>query len=462
MQNKTKALGTESIGKLIAQYSIPSVIAMVVNAIYNVVDRIFIGKFVGEAALASLTIAFPIMMVTFAFAALIGAGGSALMSIKLGEKDERGASQVFGNTLGTGFLVIVTTVIVLFFNLQSILSLFGASTEVMGLAEDYMKIILIGAVIQTGGFILTNTVRTEGNPMLPMKSMIASALTNILLDYLFIAFFGWGVEGAALATVIGQSVGLVMLLGFYIKKQSHLKLKAKDFIPDPRIVGAIASIGFATFIGTIGNSVAMTVMNRALSQYGGTAAITSMGAINSLHTLCIMPLMGIQQGLQPIMGYNYGAGKNKRVYKTLGMGTGVATAFATLVFLVLQIFPVFCISLFIDPASPTIPTAVTGLRYFVLLLPLISVNLIGTAFFQSTNRGKTALWLSMLRQIFFLIPLVLILPRFFALTGVWAAAPLSDGLSILITLLVLFADYKRHGKKEENPTVEETPRALRA
>jgi len=455
-------LGSEPIGRLIAKYSIPSVIAMMVNAIYNVVDRIFIGKFVGEAALASLTIAFPIMMLTFAFAALIGAGGSALMSIKLGEKDERGASHVFGNTLGAGFLVIVTTVTVLFFNLQSILTLFGANSEVMGLAEAYMKIILLGSIIQMGSFILTNTVRTEGNPVLPMKSMISSALTNIVLDYIFIAHFGWGVEGAALATVIGQSIGLIMLLGFYIRKQSHLKLRIKDFIPEPRLVGAIATIGFATFIGTVGNSVSMTFMNRALSQYGGTAAITSMGAINSLFTICIMPLIGIQQGLQPIMGYNYGAGNYKRVYKTLGLGTGVAVTFATVVFLILQSFPVFSISLFIDSSSPTIPTAVTGLRYFILLLPLISVNLIGTSFFQSTNRGKTALWLSMLRQFFFLIPLVLILPRFFALTGVWAAAPLSDSLSILITFVVLFADYKRHGKKEDSPTDEKPLQTLRA
>ena len=462
MQDKTKALGTESIGKLIARYSIPSIIAMVVNAIYNVVDRIFIGKFVGEAALASLTIAFPVMMITFAFAALIGAGGAALMSIKLGEKDERGASHVFGNTLGTGFFVILLTVSTLLINLQSILTIFGANSEVLGLAEAYMKIILIGAIVQTGSFILTNTVRTEGNPMLPMKSMIISALVNIVLDYIFIARFEWGVEGAALATVIGQSAGLVMLLGFYIRKQSHLKLRLKDFVPDPQVVGPIATIGFATFIGTVGNSVSMTFMNRALSQYGGTAAITSMGAINSLFTICIMPMIGIQQGLQPIMGYNYGAGNNKRVYKTLGMGTGVAIAFSTVVFLVLQLFPETCISLFIDSSSPTIPTAVTGLRYFVLLLPFICVNLIGTAFFQSTNRGKTALWLSMLRQFFFLIPLLLILPRFFALTGVWAAAPLADGLSILITLIVVLADFKRHGKKEDISRGEKPLRPLSA
>ena len=462
MKNKTRALGTEPIGRLIAQYSIPSVIAMVVNAIYNVVDRIFIGQLVGEAALASLTIAFPIMMTTFAFAALIGAGGAALMSIKLGERDEEGASHVFGNTLGTGFLVIVATVCGLLFNLQSILTIFGANSEVLGLAEDYMKIILPGAIIQTISFILNNTVRTEGNPMLPMKAMITSALTNIVLDYFFIAHFEWGVEGAALATVIGQTTGLIILLSFYFKKQSHLKLKVKDFIPELRIVGSIATIGFATFIGTVGNSVSITFMNRALSLYGGTGAITSMGAINSLFTICIMPLMGIQQGLQPIMGYNHGADNNKRVYKTLGLGTGVAVAFATIVFIVLQSFPVFFISMFIDSSSPTMPTAVTGLRYFILLLPVISINIIGTAFFQSTNRGKTALWLSMLRQFFFLIPLVLILPRFIALTGVWAATPLADGLSVLITLLVVLADFKRHGKEEDARAAEEAPRALRA
>ncbi|MBI9107888.1 MAG: MATE family efflux transporter [Spirochaetales bacterium] len=449
--DKTKELGTQPIGKLIARYSLPSVIAMLVNAIYNVVDRIFIGNYVGEGALAGLTIAFPVMMIIFAFASLIGAGGSALISIKLGEKDMRGAAHVFGNTVGTGIIITAVTLGIVFVNLEGLLGIFGATEEIISYALSYMRIILYGFIFQMLSFTFNNSVRTEGQPLLPMAAMMISAVTNIILDYFFIVRAGMGVEGAALATIIGQFSGFAILLSFYIRGKSQLRPEFRDFIPQLSIVVKIFSIGFATFIGTLGTSVAMTFLNRGLSEYGGTPAITAMGAINSLYTFFIMPIIGIQQGLQPIIGYNYGAKRHKRVYQTLKSGIGVAVVFSVVVFVVLQTFPELFISMFIDSASSTAGIAATGLRYFILMLPVLSINIIGVAFFQATARGKTSMVLSMLRQFIFLVPFVLILPGFIGLTGVWIATPIADALAVLITLAVLIID----SRKSREPDADE-------
>jgi putative MATE family efflux protein len=447
--NKTNELETKSIGKLLAQYSIPSVIAMIVNAIYNVVDRIFIGQFAGEKALAGLTIAFPLMMILFAFASLIGAGGAALLSINLGKKDIRSTSHVFANMLSVGIIITLITVITMYFNLEPLLNMFGATKDVLSYSSDYMNIILFGFVFQMISFNLNSAVRSENQPLLSMSAMLSSAITNIILDYIFIVILGWGVKGAALATISGQLVGLLILTTFYIRRKSVLKLKPSDFIPRWSVYSKIIAIGFSTFISTIGTSVAMSFLNRGLVKYGGTAAITSMGAINSLYTLFIMPIMGIQQGMQPIIGYNHGARKTDRVLKTLRLGITIGVIFSTVVFILLQVFPVTFISLFLDPNSPTISVAVTGLRIYIIMLPLLSINLFGIAFYQSTARSTQALLLGLLRQFVLLIPFVLIMQNLFGLIGVWASAPIADGLSIIITAFALFISLK----KEKNQSL---------
>lgn len=441
--DKTKELGEKPIGSLLIKYSIPAVIAMVVNAIYNIVDRIFIGNYVGEEALGALVIAFPLMMIIFAFASLVGAGAGALMSIKLGEKNRREASHVFGNSISVGFIITAVTLIVIYINLDSLLVLLGASVEILPDAKSYMNIILVGFVFQILSFILNNTVRVEAQPLLPMVAMLSSAIINIILDFVFIAVFDWGVQGAAIATITGQFVGFVILMSFYLRRKSSLHIMKKDLVPNFKIIGEIFTIGFSSFIGTVGVSVAMTILNRSLGEYGGNAAITSMGAINSLYALFIMPIMGLQQGMQPIVGYNYGAKLIKRSYATLKIALVVSTIFATLVFAALQLFPELFIGMFMDSKSETMGIAVDGLRIFMLMLPLLSINILGVAFFQSTGNGRMALILSLLRQFILLIPLVYILPQFFGLAGVWFATPISDGLSIFITFIALIWSYKK-------------------
>lgn len=447
MDNRTNELGTQSIGKLLAQYSIPSVIAMIVNAIYNVVDRIFIGNFAGENALAGLTIAFPVMMVIFAFASLIGIGGAALMSINLGKKDLKETSHVFANMMSLGIIITLALLLYLKFNLDGILTFFGATAETLKYASDYLIIIIYGFIFQMISFNLSGAVRTENRPILSMIAMISSALTNIVLDYIFIVKFDMGVQGAALATITGQFVGLIMLLSFYLRKNSILQLKLKYFIPNKKIFFAIISIGITSFITTLGTSIAMSFMNRGLIEYGGTAAITAMGAINSLFTLFIMPIMGIQQGMQPIIGYNHGANQMDRSYKTLRLGITVGVIFSTFVFILMQVFPKTFISLFINPESDTIGIAVTGLRIFMIMLPLLSINLFAVAFYQSIAKSQQALILGIIRQFVFLIPLILILKNSFGLNGVWSSVPISDGLAIIISLFALIKSYN-NSKKE--------------
>jgi putative MATE family efflux protein len=436
--DRTAELGTKPVGPLLAQYSIPAVIAMLVNAIYNVVDRIFIGRFAGEVALAGLTISFPIMMVIFAFASLIGVGGAALLSIRLGEQDEDGANKVFGNTIGFGILVTGITLFAIFLNLEGLLGLFGATSAVMESASTYLSIIIGGFIFQMMAFILNNSVRTEGRPMLSMTAMLVSAITNILLDFLFITIFGWGVAGAAYATIAGQFTGLMILARFYLSGKSHLKLSVRDFALNGRVLARIASIGFATFVSTIGTSVALLFLNRGLSAFGGVPAVTAMGVINSLYTFFIMPIMGITQGMQPIIGYNHGARKKERVGKALRLGLSVGILFSSVVFVLLQVFPSTFIGMFLDPSSPTIAITANGLRIFMLMLPLLSINLIGISYFQAIGNGRLSMLLGMQRQFLFLLPLLFLLPRFFGLDGVWMATPIADGLAIAITAVVLF------------------------
>lgn len=441
---KTKELGTKPISSLLLQYSVPAVIAMLVNAIYNVVDRVFIAKFTGELALAGLTISFPIMMLIFAFAGLVGAGGVSLISIRLGEKDKSGADHVFTNVLVISLIVGVIVALGVFFNLELLIKLCGADESVLPYASSYMKIILLGINFQLISFSLNNIVRAEGEPKLAMIAMISSAIANIILDYLFIGLFGWGVKGAALATIIGQFVGFAILVSYYLRGKGVLKFHMKDMMPDFKLVGKIFSIGAATFFGTLGTSVSAGLLNTALQNYGGNAAITSMGAINSLYTIFIMPIMGMQQGLQPIIGYNYGANLLSRVKKALGMAMVVAVGFSTVVFAIMEIFSSTVIQLFISQESPTMSVAVNGLRLFIIMLPVVSINILGAAYFQSVANAKVSLFLGISRQVIFLIPAILILPNLLELNGVWISTPVADGLSVVTTILFLIPVFRKN------------------
>lgn len=436
-------LGTKSIGRLIAQYSIPSVIGMLVGALYNVIDRIFIGSTVGESALAGLTVVFPIMMILFAFVSLISAGGASLLAIKLGEGDKTGADHVFGNTISFGIIMNMISWAVIFVNMDGFLSIFGANSYVIGYASEYLRIILFGFIFQMMSYILMNFVRSEGKPILSMIAMITSTVLNIVLDYVFIVVFKMGVSGAAYATILGQFAGFAILLSFYLRGKSQLKFHVKDIIPDLKLVRQILTIGFSSFISILGTSVTMTIINRLLGEYGGTAAITSMGAINSLFAFFLMPLMGITEGIQPIIGYNHGANNAKRVRKTLLYGIISGSVFSFIIFLILVLNATTFVGIFLEEGSSTIDMAANGLRIYIAVLPLLSINLMGIAYFQSTAKGRMSMVLGMLRQFLILMPLLVLLPPILGLNGIWLSVPFADGLSIVIVGIAVLRSFRQ-------------------
>lgn len=280
-----------------------------------------------------------------------------------------------------------------------------------------------------------------------MLAMMSAAVSNIILDYIFIVKFNWGVEGAAYATIIGQFIGFVILLQYYLRGKSIFKIKKSDWIISPAILKSIIVIGFPSFISTVGVSVAMTFMNISLGIYGGTAAIAALGVINSLYTLFIMPLMGIQQGMQPIVGYNYGAKIIKRSNQALKYSLVASIIFSTTIFAILQLYPSLFVGYFIKADSSAIETTIEGLKIFILMLPLLSINLLGISYLQSTEQGKVAMVLSLLRQFILLVPLLLLLPKFYGLTGVWMATPIADGTAILITGIVLLKNIKSNNEE---------------
>lgn len=437
MTDNTKQMGTEPIKKLVLQYSIPTVIAMVVNSIYNVVDRIFIGRFVGEEALAGVTVIFPLMLMMMALASLLGGGAAPLISIKLGEKKAHQAAGIFGNMI-TLIVLSATLIVLLGFLFAEDLILLLKGEAVIEYALPYFRIILLGMIFQLFSMNLSNIVRTEGQPRLAMASQIISAVTNLVLDFLFVVVFRWGIQGAAWATITGQIVGAVILITYYLRGKSSLAIDASSFILKFSVVRSMVALGVSQFIGQFGASFALIFLNLYLVELGGTAALAAIGAINSLYTLFIMPLFGIQFGTMPLIGYNYGAGLRHREREALFFAAAIAVVFATIVWAFLEIFPGAALSLFLDPGSETHGIAVKGLRLFVLMLPALGFQFIGNSYFQAINKPVTALFLSSLRQFVLLVPLlVLVLAPLWGLTGVWLATPIADGISTIVTALLL-------------------------
>ncbi len=441
-------LRNDSVWSLIAKFSIPAIIGMLVSAIYNIVDRIFIGQYVGEAALASLMVVFPIIMVTFALSVLIGQGGSNLISISLGKGDKNDANRFFTNTVVVALAVGIITTIILLLNIENMLYALGASGQVFEDAKTYLSIYLYFSPLQTFSFVLSTIVRAEGLPKLSMVSMISAALTNIVLDYLFIGVLGYGVAGGAIATGIGQTVGLLIILAHFVRGNSSLIFDKKNIIPHLDTVKEIVVIGFPSFLSTVSVAISMLFLNSSLNKYGGVEAIAAMSAINSLFTVVIMPINGIQGGIQPIIGFNHGAKLRERVKETIYKAVLAAMAFSCVVFAVIQLQPKFLLALFIDPISSTMPIAITGLRIFMLSLPFLAISVLSIGYFQATQKPKIAIFLGLLRQFILLIPILLILPKIAGLTGVWASVALSDYIAIFVSIIMLIIDF-RHEKQDE-------------
>lgn len=432
MDKSARRLGTEPVIKLLVGFSLPAIVGTIVTSMYSVIDRIFVGQVVGPLAIAGMGLTFPISLVLMAFGMLIGIGTSARISISLGRQDTSGAEKILGTAftlvLFTAFsLTILGTVF-----LDPILSLFGSSPDTLPYARQFIGIILLGAVFQFTGFGLNGVIGAQGHPRISMMTMVINALLNIILLIVFIYYLGWGVRGSALATLIAQAASAIWVFAFLRSKRSMLKIRLKHMIPDWKIVMGIVSIGMAPFAMQIAGSVVNAILNRGLKEYGGDMAVGAMSAIFSLTMLLVMPVIGINHGMQPIAGYNYGARKYDRVKRTLLLAMTGATAHLAVMTFLIQGFPHFFIQLFsTDPELVEIGTA--GIGKFLLALPLAGIQIVGAHFFLAIGKAGKSLLMNLLRQVIILIPALLILPRFFGLTGVWYSMPLADFIAVCIT-----------------------------
>jgi len=441
----TKQLGTAPIFRLVVKFSLPTIFSMIVNAIYNIVDRIFVGKFVGENALGGLTVSFPLMIISFAVGTLFAIGGATLISIRFGERRVDEANKIFGNV---AFLILASSLAMSVFGeifLTPLLGLSGATDANISYAASYMRIIIIGLVFQLSSFTMAAIVRSEGKPFLSMTSQVLSAVTNIILDYVFIGPLNMGVQGAAIATVIGQLVGFCILFNYYfIAKKSLLTLTTANMRLHGRYLRLIAVTGASNFVINLGTGISASFTNAALSFYGGDPAITSFGAINSLFTLVLMPVLGLLQGIGPIMGYNHGMHQPHRVWKTLWTGIGLGCIFTFSLFVLMELFPEIFASFFLDPQSSTMSVCAHGLRLQMISLPVLSFSVLSTAYFQSTAQGNKSFFISLMRQLLVIVG-VLLLPQFLKLSGVWLSGPFSEFVSLFIAAGMLAAD--RRAKK---------------
>lgn len=446
--DKSQQMLNTSIPKLLLKFSLPAIVALLVNALYNIVDSIFVGQGVGDLGLAGVTVCFPIVTTFIAFIMLIGMGATSLISIRLGEDRQEDAEKIVGNAL-TLFVVLslVLTVFGLVF-LEDILKLFGATSTVLPYSIDYMRIILMGSVFLAIGTGMNNFIRAEGNPQIAMFTMIIGAITNIVLDYIFIFVFEWGIKGAAIATVISYIVTSTWVLYYFISNNSLLKIRKGNFRLKKSVTLQIIKLGVPTFVIQVTNSIQQLILNRSLAKYGGDLALAVIGVIMSVTTFLVMPAMGIAQGAQPILGFNKGAENHDRVKDTLKLSVMAATSVIFIGFVVSNIWPEQIIGLF-NKKPELIKMGVHSMNIFFKFIPLVGVQMLGSSYFQAVGKANQATILGLSRQVIIFIPLLLILPYYRGLEGVWWSAPLSDLGAFVLTgawLLVEMRGIKKEKK----------------
>ncbi len=450
-EEQTNRLATESIGKLIWEFSIPAITGTVVFSLYNIVDRIFIGQGVGPLAISGLALTFPFMNVLLAFGMLIGAGSASRISITLGEGQIQKAEKILGNAFILTFLITGAAVILSYIFMEDLLLLFGGTAETTSYAIEYMKIIIPGNLLAALFFGLNNIIRASGYPKRAMYSIVFGAVLNAVLDPVFIFGLKMGIQGAAIATVISYFIGSIWNVSHFLKADSNLRLYRKNFRLESNIIKSIISIGMSPFSMQIAASLVIIVINTTLLKHGGDLAIGAYGILNSVLILVVMIIIGLNQGTQPIVGHNYGAKHFSRMFTTLKISVIIATIITTIGFLVFMIFPHAVVSMFTTDENLKNITA-NAIRIVVVLFPIVGGQIVLSNFFQSIGKAKISIFLSLTRQFLFLIPCLLILPRIFGLNGAWASLAVSDGLSTIVSIVTIYLFVKRFHKENEHST----------
>ena len=441
----TLELGTKPVGRLLSQYALPAIIAMTASSLYNMVDSIFIGQGVGALAISGLAVTFPFMNLSAAFGAGVGVGSSSYLSVKLGQKDYSTAQRILGNNVTLNIIIgLIFSVVSLVF-LDPILFFFGASEQTLPYAREYMVVILIGNIITHLYFGMNAVLRAASKPRQAMYTTIFTVVLNSCLDPLFIYTFDMGIRGAAYATILSQAVALVWQVRLFSDKGELLHLRKGIYRLDNKIVKNILGIGISPFAMNATACLVAIFVNQRLLEYGGDLAVGAYGIANRVAFIFVMINMGVNQGMQPIAGYNYGAQKYDRLLRVLTLAMIAGTCVTTTGFIVAEFMPELCVGLFTSDAELK-QLSVHGIRIMMAAMPIVGYQMVVTNFFQSIGKAKISIFLSLSRQLLFLVPLLAVMPLFFGISGVWVAMPLSDTVSAIFAL-VMMVRYMRIFKK---------------
>jgi putative MATE family efflux protein len=442
LKEQSERLGTDPIAKILADLAIPATVGMLAMALHSVIDAIYIARGVGTIGVAAVAITFPLSMIIMAISGAIGIGGASVISRALGAGQLEKANRAFGNVLMMIVAVGISGVLLGLTYLTPMLHLFAASETIMPLSREYLGIILYGTIFFSFSFAVNNIVRAEGNARVAMATMIISSFLNIFFTPIYMFGLGLGMSGAAYGTITAQGLTSVYLYYYFIAGKSTLSIKTRYFKLNPFLVKEILSVGASAFVRQGASSIMLIIANNLLVFYGGDLAIAVLGIIHRVMMFTLMPIMGVVQGLLPLVGFNYGAKQKQRVNESIVLGMKVATAIATFGFLLVMVFPGLLMKIFTDDPV-LINMGVHALRIMFAMTFTVGMQLVTGGVFQALGKAAEAFAVSMARQIFFLIPLLFLLPRFIGLTGIWLAFPVADifSFSLAIWLIMRHKDY---------------------
>lgn len=452
-QHVPTELGTRSIGSLIWQYSLPAIIAMVAASVYNIVDSIFVGQGVGDEAISGMAVASPFMNLSAAFGAMVGVGASTVISVRLGQGKYEEAQRILGNTITLNIILGILFTAICLPLIDQILALFGASEVTLPYARSYMTVILLGNIFTHMYFGLNAVLRSAGHPRTAMSCTFLAIIINCILDPLFIFVFDWGIQGVAWATIIAQVISLCYQMWLFSRPTELLHLRKGIYALDFKIVRQCLAIGMSPFLMNSCACLVVLICNNRLLTYGGDMAIGAYGIVNRVIFLFITIVIGLVQGMQPIIGYNWGARQNDRVWRTLRYGIIAATCITMVAFLTGELMPAYVISIFGAGAELT-EKAERAFRLIVCAFPLVGCQMVIGNFFQSIGHAGKSIFLSVTRQMLFLVPLLAILPQQWGLDGVWLSMPVSDTLSFFFATGMLIYMIHKINRHETNRPAE--------
>lgn len=452
--NQFNVLAEKPIGSLLLQYAIPAIVAMAASSVYNIIDGIFIGQGVGSEAIMGLALTSPLMSLTAAFGAMVGGGAATLMSVKLGQKDYATAQKILGNVVIMNLSLGIVLGMLLLIFINPILRFFGASDVTLPYARSFMSIILVGNVVTHMYLGLNSMLRSTNRPQKAMYATFGTVLLNCIFAPLFIFVLDWGIRGAASATILAQLCMLMWQIKLFSNKSDLIHLRREIIKLDMKIVREALLVGLPQFLINLCACMVAALMTRSLTTYGGDVAVGAFGICNRLILFIVMVVIGLNQGMQPIAGYNFGAKRYDRVMSVLKRALCVGTIITMAGFVIGMFFPTPIVTLFAKDSPELVKTASHALTCMIMMFPIVGIQIVSTAFFQSIGYAVKSIFLSLTRQLIFLVPAILILPHIYAdpLEGLWHAAPVADAMASILAISLLVLQIKKFKKNMLNST----------